>query len=297
MATSTNTVDTQFVDVPDQILDPFIKKLQYGSALAQLSTAEPMKFGKGVWSAYGIDEAEYVGEGAEKGPSTVSKTGGTILPFKFQQTVRFNEEVDWADRDHQLEVIRQILALVPGKLSRALDFGVFHALNPKTLTQVPAMATHGYLAQATATQAASGDIIDDLDWVMSQVLSKGYVPNGAALAPTYAVDAVVARDADRKKLFPDFAPTTAKSRLEAYATSVSDTVSAANDVLAIAGDFDAARWGIQKTIGLKKIEYGDPDGLGDLQRHNQIAFRAEIVYGWGIDDLDAFAVITKPSGE
>ena len=27
-------------------------------------------------------------------------------------------------------------------------------------------------------------------------------------------------------------------------------------------------WGIQKTIGLKLLEFGDPDGNGDLQRHN-----------------------------
>jgi hypothetical protein len=44
------------------------------------------------------------------------------------------------------------------------------------------------------------------------------------------------------------------------------------------------------------IEYGDPDGLGDLQRQNQIALRAEVVYGVGIMDLNAFAKITKKAG-
>ena len=43
------------------------------------------------------------------------------------------------------------------------------------------------------------------------------------------------------------------------------------------------------------IRYGDPDGNGDLQRNNQVAFRAEVVYGWGIADLEAFAVIKKPA--
>ena len=41
------------------------------------------------------------------------------------------------------------------------------------------------------------------------------------------------------------------------------------------------------------IEYGDPDGLGDLQRQNQIAIRAEIVYGIGIMDQAAFTKIVK----
>ncbi len=47
--------------------------------------------------------------------------------------------------------------------------------------------------------------------------------------------------------------------------------------------------GIQRQIGLKMIEFGDPDGQGDLQRNNQVAFRAEVVYGWGIADRNAVA--------
>lgn len=286
------TVTTALVTVPDQVLDPFIKKLQYGSAIAQLSTAEPMKFGKGVWSAYDTDEAEFVGEGAPKGPSDVTRSGGEVLPFKFHKTVRFTDEVDWADEDHRLEIVRQILALIPRPLARALDFGMMHAVNPKTLTQVPAMAAHGYLAQATASKPATSDIIADLDWATAQILESGNVPTGVALAPSLAAQAVIARDDKKKKLFPEFAPTTEASALENYKASTSNTVSAANDLLAIAGDFDAARWGIQKQIGLKKIEYGDPDGLGDLQRENKFAVRAEIVYGWAVADLDAFALLT-----
>jgi hypothetical protein len=55
---------------------------------------------------------------------------------------------------------------------------------------------------------------------------------------------------------------------------------------AIVGDFSAVRWGVQKAIGLELIEFGDPDGNGDLKRNNQIAFRAEVVYGWGIAEIN-----------
>lgn len=286
------TVTTTLIDIPDQILDPFLGKIKHGSAIAQLSTPEPMKFGKGVFSSFDTDEAEFVGEGAEKGPSDVTKTGGTILPFKFQKTVRFTNEVQWADEDHQLQVIEAILNLIPRPLARALDFGVIHAVNPKTLNPVAAMVSHGYLAQASASQAASADIISDLDWAYASVLTDGYVPNGVALAPALAVSAVTARNADQAKLFPEFRPTTEASTLDAFRASTSDTVGAVGDLLAVAGDFDAVRWGIQKQIGLELIEYGDPDGQGDLKRTNEIAFRAEIVYGWGIADLGAFALLT-----
>ena len=69
----------------------------------------------------------------------------------------------------------------------------------------------------------------------------------------------------------------------------------ASDIIGIVGQFDAFRWGVQRQIAAHVIEYGDPDGLGDLQRQNQVAIRAEIVYGIGILDLAAFAKVTKAS--
>jgi hypothetical protein len=62
-------------------------------------------------------------------------------------------------------------------------------------------------------------------------------------------------------------------------------------VKAIVGDFTAIRWGVQREVPIEVIRYGDPDGSGDLKRANQIALRAEVVYGYAIMDTDAFAVI------
>jgi hypothetical protein len=102
-----------------------------------------------------------------------------------------------------------------------------------------------------------------------------------------------------QKLYPDLTYTTAPpGRLEAHGSSVSSAVGAVGvaatptDILGFVGDFAGIRWGIQRAIGLEMIEYGDPDGGGDLKRNNQVAFRAEVVYGWGIQDLTAFAAIT-----
>ena len=63
----------------------------------------------------------------------------TVEPFKFHKTVRMTDEVVWADEDHQLGVIQQILAEIQPALSRALDYGVIHGVNPKTGTVVAAM--------------------------------------------------------------------------------------------------------------------------------------------------------------
>src|SRR5690349_2325580 len=133
------TLDTGDLNLPDDILDPWLGKVQYGSAVAALSDSIPMKFGHGESMTFDIGEAEYVAQGANKGGSTVTPTSVTTDPFKFHKTVRWTEEVMWADEDHQLGVVRQVLDLIQPALSRALDFGVFHGINPTGGAEVAAM--------------------------------------------------------------------------------------------------------------------------------------------------------------
>ena len=49
--------------------------------------------------------------------------------------------------------------------------------------------------------------------------------------------------------------------------------------------------GVAVAVPVELIEFGDPDGQGDLKRQNQIALRMEVVYGWGVMDLDGFSVV------
>ena len=86
-------MDTGDLEIPDQILDPWLGKVQGGSTVATLSGSIPMKFGQGHTMTFDIGEAEYVGEGANKGPSTVVPTVKTVKPFKLHKTVRMTEEV------------------------------------------------------------------------------------------------------------------------------------------------------------------------------------------------------------
>ena len=79
------------------------------------------------------------------------------------------------------------------------------------------------------------------------------------------------------------------------ASDVNNTVSFGDSAdMAIVGDFaNAFKWGYSETIPLEIIEYGDPDGQGDLKRTNQIVLRSEAYVGWGILDKKSFALITK----
>jgi hypothetical protein len=289
---------TGSLNLPDHIMDPWLTKVQAGSCVATLSPTLPMKFGQGHAMTWDIGEAEFVGEGANKGGSTLTPTAMTLKPFKFHKTVRWTDEVKYADEDYQLNALKQILDLIQPALSRALDFGVFHGINPTGGAAVAAMTT--FLDQATnqVERVATNKPYVELDAADQLVLASGYVPSGVALDPALAAKFSGARATQtEQKLYPDFRLTTARSELEGHVASVSRTVGAvgvaatATKTLGVVGDFSTVGWGVQRALGLEMIEYGDPDGNGDLKRNNQVAFRAEVVYGWGIADLNAVALI------
>ncbi|AHH22099.1 phage capsid family protein [Nocardia nova SH22a] len=302
-----SVLQTSSLTIPDQILDPWLGKIQYGSSIATLSDQEPMKFGNANFFTFSIGEAEYVGEGANKGASSPSIGTKTVKPYKFHKTVRWTEEVMWADSDHQMNVVKQILSLIAPALSRALDFGVFHGINPTGGTAVSAMTTAGKLSDTTnSVELVSTDkpyaLMDSAD---ALVLADGFLPRDIALDPSYASQFGSLRSTQtEQRLYPDLTFATAPvGRLDNHRSSVSNTVGAvgvantATNVKAFVGDFSAIRWGIQKSIGLQVIEYGDPDGQGDLKRNNQVAFRSEVVYGWAIADLNAFAKIIDAAAD
>ena len=292
------TLTTGDLDLPNEILDPWLGKVKYGSAVAALSDSIPMKFGKGQSMTFDIGEAEYVGEGANKGGSTITPTSVTTDPFKFHKTVRWTDEVMWADEDEQTEVVRQVLDAIQPALSRALDFGVFHGINPTGGAEVAAMDQTLDDTTNSVEYASTDEPFVSLDAADALVLADSYIPSDVALDPAYAAKFGSYRNpTTQQKLYPDFRYTTAVSDLENHRASVSRTVGAvgvaatATNILGFVGDFSAIRWGIQRAIGLEVIRYGDPDGGGDLKRNNQVAFRAEVVYGWGVADLDAFAKV------
>jgi hypothetical protein len=292
------TLQTSALNLPDEILDPWLGKVQGGSTVAALSNSIPMKFGQGHSMTFDIGEAEYVGEGANKGGSTVTSTTVTTKPFKFHKTVRMTDEVRWADADDKVKVVQQVLDLIQPALSRALDFGVYHGINPADGTVAAAMTQKLSAATNQVERVSTDKPYANLDAADALVLASSYVPSDVALDPALAGKFSALRGTNsEQRLYPNFKLTTAVSELDNHRASVSRTVQAlgvaavATKLLAVVGDFGAIRWGIQRAIGLEMIEYGDPDGGGDLKRNNQVAFRAEVVYGWGIADLNAFALI------
>jgi hypothetical protein len=216
--------------------------------------------------------------------------------------MRFNEEVQWADEDYQLGVLNTLAQEGGVALARALDLGVFHGINPLSGNVIAGIVAGDRIASTTNAVELTTATLTTPDTVLEAaaglVIADGYVPNGIAFDPTYAWTIATARYSDGRKKYPEVGfgqNITAFEGLSAYSSStVSGTpeASANTNIKAIVGQWDLLRWGVQRRIPVERIQYGDPDGQGDLKRNNQIALRMEVVYGWGIMDLDGFAKVT-----
>jgi HK97 family phage major capsid protein len=293
---------TSGITLPKNIADGMFKKAQQGSAIAVLANAEPQQFGEVTYMTLtGRPKAELVAEGAQK--SDTNATFGTKIatPHKFQVTMRFNEEVQWADEAYQLGVLQTLADEGGLALARALDLGGFHGINPKAGTVAASIVAGDRIATTTNSVEITTATLATPDLVLEQaaglIIADGYIPNGIAFDPTYAWNIATSRYADGRKKYPELGFGSTVTSFEGLPSFSSSTVSglpeasANTNVKAILGQWDAFRWGVQKDIPVDLIKYGDPDGLGDLKRQNQIALRAEIVYGWAVMDLDAFATV------
>lgn len=290
---------TSNFNLPNNISEGIFKKAQSGSTLARLCGATPQKFGTSqTWVLTAAPKAELVGEGANKSETPATYAPKTITPVKAQVTMRFSNEVMWADEDVQIGVLKDLAENAGIALGRALDLMAIHKINPLTGT-VSALVKNGLISVPGSVTAAAGAYDEAVEAAAGIVITNGYTPNGVAMDPALSFGIATMRDKQGRKLYPEMGFGQNLTSFMGMNAAVSDTVSAKNEIktasnlLGIVGQFDAFRWGVQRQIGAHLIEFGDPDGLGDLQRMNQIALRAEIVYGVGILADDAFAKIVK----
>lgn len=298
-ATNTGIFVNSNFTLPGEIAEGIWKKTQTESVLARLSGNTPQKFGKtNVMVLNAAPKAELVGEGAQKSETPATYASKIVTPLKLQVTMRTSDEVVWADEDYQVGVLDDMIDNAGIALGRALDIVGIHKMNPLTGT-VSASVSAGIADTTNSATLASGKYDAAIEAAAGLIIADGYTPNGIALDPVCAYGLGTQRDGESRKLYPEVGFGTNMTSFLGINAAVGDTVSAkqeaatATKVLAIVGQFDAFRWGVQRDIAAHLIQFGDPDGQGDLQRLNQVAIRAEIVYGIGIMDLDAFAKVVS----
>lgn len=283
--------------LPREIADGLVKNTQSLSTIAALSAREPMRFGKSDVIVFNdLPRAEFVEEGADKASTQGGFSSVTVQPHKAQVTMRFNQEVMWADEDYQLGVLNELSVAGQESLSRALDLGVYHRINPLTGN---ATTWENYLGATTKrVEIKDADADDDFRSAVG-LLVTGATPvnvTGAAFDPKFSWSLASLKNKDGMQRYPQLGLGTGVDAFMGIKTAVGNTVSgvpeaADTKVRAIVGDFtNGIRWGVQRELPVELIQHGDPDGQGDLKRKNQVALRLEIVYGWYVF-ADRFAII------
>ena len=288
---ATNTTN---IKLPVEIAKDLVSKVADTSVIQTLSASSPAIFANRASILFTQDpEAEIVGESAQHSSQTVGLKPVDHTIKKLSVTVRFSNEVQWADEDSQLQIVDAIVDKSAAALGRGLDYLVFHALNP-----APRMAATGLTALTTGATAvtATTDPAADLD-ALADAVDPGYSISGIGLSKAYASSLRKVRVKNTGlRMFPEIPINLNTGVVDGLAAATSNTVSGAlaktaTKVLAVMGDFNLIKWGIVRDINIETIETGDPDGLGDLKRLGQVAYRAEVVYSYAVIDPKGFAVL------
>lgn len=288
---ATNTTN---IKLPVEIAKDLVSKVADTSVIQTLSASSPAIFANRASILFTQDpEAEIVGESTQHSSQTVGLKPVDHTIKKLSVTVRFSNEVQWADEDSQLQIVDAIVDKSAAALGRGLDYLVFHGLNPAT--GMAATGLTALTAGATAVTATT-DPAADLD-ALADAVDPGYSISGIGLSKAYASSLRKVRVKNTGlRMFSEIPINLNTGVIDGLAAATSNTVSGAlaktaTKVLAIMGDFNLIKWGIVRDINIETIETGDPDGLGDLKRLGQIAYRAEVVYSYAVIDPKGFAVL------
>ncbi|HIU88870.1 MAG TPA: phage major capsid protein [Candidatus Caccomonas pullistercoris] len=286
--------DTTKIKLPTSVVPTIFKQVGNNSTIAALSPSIPHTFTNTDYLVFNQSaEAEVVEEGAKKSAYEQTFTPVTGKRFKVVTTTRVTDELRWADEDNRLEIVSNIIADQSAAMGRALDYVVYHAVNPKT---GGALGGYNALTAGAKTVTATSDAVADIDSMSDQLMD--YDITGFALSKSFASSLRKLRvPSTGTRLYPEIPLNLQVGNLDGIPAATSNTVNGKlattpTNVLAIMGDFSLIKWGMVRDIYSELIEYGDPDNTGaDLKGSNQVAYRTEAVYAYAVLDTKGFSVL------
>lgn len=288
-------MDTSKLHLPKTVATAVVNKVKETSTIAALSPSSPQIFTDKEYMIFnGAAEADVTAEGQTKSSYEQDLNYVSGKTFKVQTTTRVTSELQWADEDNQLQIIRSIQADQAAALGRALDYVIYHAINPKT---GEALSGFDPLSTSAVQVIATEDEIGNVD-ALADALNDSYDINGVALSKTWASRLRKLRvPSTGMRFYPEIPLNLQAGSLDGITAATSGTVNGRlaktpTKVLAFMGDFSLIKWGMVRDLTSEIIAYGDPDQTGvDLKAHNQIAYRTEAMYAFAIIDPKAFAVL------
>lgn len=287
------TAGTMF---PPELVTETFEKVRGHSSLAKLCGISPIPFTGIEEFIFTMDgEASIVGEGEDKPAGNANWAPKIIRPVKFVYQHRVTEEFLKYSEEKQLAYLKVYSSGFAKKMARALDISGIHGVNPFDGAESAIVGNNCFAKEVTASVTYDASAPDDnIDAAVAPIQDADGIVTGIAMSTKFgsALGAMKTADA-HTAMYPEFRFGANPAAFGGMASDVNNTVSFGDsDIRAIVGDFaNAFQWGYAEDIPLEIIQFGDPDGLGDLKRKGQIVLRSQAYIGWGILDPDSFALI------
>lgn len=283
---ATKTLATNFKPA---VVKEIFSKVRGHSSIIKLAKRMPIAFSGNDIFTFSLDgEVSIVGEGGQKPAGEATLKPITVKPIKVVYQHRVSDEFLRASDEKALAMLSAFTDGFSKKIARGVDIMAFHGVNP---------------ADLAASDAISDNHLDTCDSVVFADDPEASLTDAVALlgeydVTGYALSKTFATELGKMKVngvsqYPEFKMGGNPGKLVGTACDVNVTVNKGNaKAMAYVGDFESAfRWGYADQIPMEVIQYGDPDGQGDLKRTNEVVLRAEAWVGWGILDKSAFSRI------
>ncbi|MBP3797300.1 MAG: phage major capsid protein [Ruminococcus sp.] len=289
--------ETSTLFKPELVTEIF-NKVKGHSSLAKLCGATPIPFAGTDAFIFSMDgEACIVGEGGNKPANEATLKPVTIKPIKFIYQHRITDEFLNIAAEKRLPYMRAFTDGAAKKMARALDIAGFHGVNPYDGQASGNVGDNNFDTAVVKTltfNASTPD--DDIDDAVALIQQDDGETNGVAMSAAFGAALGKMKTSTGAAIYPEYRfggnPASFAGGIESDVNTTVDFNAGADE--AIVGDFkNAFKWGYAENVKFEIITTGDPDGLGDLKRRNQICLRMETYIGWGILDPDSFARIVN----
>ena len=281
--------------LPRSVSDEIWKEATAASIVPSLAKQQPIILGENIIPVLTKrPSASIVGEGANKPDSELEVGAKSIKPIKAVVGLEFTMESMIQNPVNILDMMSEELS---GALARQIDLAILHgrqASDGQALSGSPEFVnqTEHRVTVSGDFAKADGELWDGYGMVVGGDKARDFT--GFAMDPRMVANLANARDGQGRRLNPEIpmggTVTNYAGQPVVVSRSVSGQMDASTDtnVRAFGGDWNSLRFGRALDIAVKKIEYGDPFGNGDLQRRNAVAFLTEVIFGWAILDKDSF---------
>lgn len=302
-------MDTTKLIIPDSYLPRIYDKITENAVIPSLITQTPQLYNQSeIIYLKQKPVTQYVEpvEGGAKESTDFAFDSKQMHKFKIQTTIRLTEDMVWANEDNTAtdDQLDLIFTEMGNSLGEGVDAGMIHQFDPHTKGTITSAASVALSKVATEVNT-TGKLQSDMDSLPDSIIAAGYNVSGIAFDTMYANELRKLRNADGVRLYPEVPlKVNTLGNFEGLDAVVSGNVSGRSlnglgdtGIKAIMGDWSMAQWGIIRQIALRRFDVGDPDNRGyDLAYKNEVAYRIEMVFAFGLVFNDAFVVLRdKPT--